>query len=112
MSSPQYRLPPTYEEKLIQSGNTSSAWYRFMQAMHLGIAPNQEVGITVKASPFTYIAPQGGFVIVNGGTVSKIQFTRTGTYTTGQTAGLFPVSLGDQIIVTYSGTPTMTFVSQ
>lgn len=108
----QYRLPPTYEEGLIKEGNTSASWYRFIQAMHLGIAPNQEVKITVKASPFVYVAPQGGFVIIQGGTVSKVQFTRSGTYTTGQTNGLFPVSLGDQITVTYSGAPTMTFVSQ
>lgn len=108
----QYRLPPNYAEAFTQEGKTSAAWYRFHQAIHLGIPPTQEVAVTVGHSPFTYVAPQGGFVIITGGTVSQVQFTRTGTYVTGQTSGLFPVSLGDQLTITHSGAPTMTFVSQ
>ena len=106
----QWRAVPTYSEPLSEKGNTSSAYYRFLQGIHLGIPPAAETAITPGPSPFTYIAPQGGFVIINGGTVSKIQFGRTSTYTTGQTSGTFPISLGDTIIVTYSGAPTMTFV--
>jgi len=108
----QYRLPPTYEEALTQQGHTSASWYRFMQGIHLGVPPNQEAAITVGISPFVYIAKQGGFLIIHGGSVSQISFTRSGTYNTGQTQGVFPVSLGDRITVTYSGAPTMTFVSQ
>lgn len=106
----QYRAVPTYNEPLSERGNTSSAYYRFLHDVDLGTPPAAEVAIVVGVSPFTYIAARAGFVIVNGGTVSQIKFGRTATYVTGQTTGTFPVALGDQVIVTYSGAPAMTFV--
>jgi len=67
--------------------------------------------ITVTASPFTYTAPFNGQVTVTGGTVSLIQIIRGGTtVATGLTVGLFMMSRGDQLIVTYSGLPTMIFL--
>lgn len=67
--------------------------------------------ITVGASPFTYTAPENGTVIVNGGTVSVVAFSRQGTLVgTGMTAGMFPVSIGDSIRVTYSVAPNVRFV--
>lgn len=67
--------------------------------------------ITVGASPYTYQASFDGAVIVNGGTVSAIAFSRDGTtfFTTGATFGMFPVSRGDSIKTTYTVVPTMTF---
>jgi hypothetical protein len=67
--------------------------------------------ITVGASPFTYTASGNGTVIVNSGTVSIIAFVRDGTVVgTGVTAGMFPVSIGDGIRVTYSVAPNVRFV--
>lgn len=69
--------------------------------------------ITVGSSPFTYTAAQTGQVIVKGGTVSKIEFSRDGGTTffdIGVTAGMFLLNAQDQLKVTYSGAPTMTFV--
>lgn len=67
--------------------------------------------ITVGASPFTYTAPHAGTVAVTGGTVSAIAFIRQGaTVATGMTVGLIPVSRGDQVKVTFTAAPTMTFV--
>src|SRR5271163_2315946 len=108
----QFRQPPTYLEPLTQGKNTSSSWYRYFQQRELGTPPAAESAITVTASPFTYIALRAGFVIVSGGTVSAIAFSRTaGTfYVTGQTSGVFSMSLNDSLRVTYSGLPTMTFV--
>jgi|KBSSwiStaDraftv2_1062776.scaffolds.fasta_scaffold00686_14 hypothetical protein len=108
----QYRALPTYTEPVDDKGNMSAAWRRWFSATDTGTPPAAEASITVGASPFTYQATQKGFVIVTGGTVSSIQFTRTGTYSTGQTAGVFPVSLADILTVTWSGKPTMTFVPQ
>ena len=67
--------------------------------------------ITPGASPYTYTSSFDGAVIVNGGTVSAIAFSRDGTtfFTTGQTAGMFPMSRGDALKVTYTVAPTMTF---
>ena len=105
----QWRTVPTYTEELIQKGNTSSAYYRFLHDINIGNPPAAEVSLVVTASPFTYTASQAGVVIVQGGTVSQIKFARVGSYVTGQTAGVFSVGAGDQLIVTYSGKPTMTF---
>lgn len=67
--------------------------------------------IVVGASPFTYKAPAAGTVAVTGGTVSNIAISRQGTsVATGVTVGLIQVSRFDSVVVTYSGTPTMTFI--
>jgi hypothetical protein len=70
--------------------------------------------ITVTASPFTYQNATGynGDVIISGGTVSNIEFTRDNTtfYTTGLTTGVITLSPSDRVRVTYSVAPTMTLV--
>lgn len=108
--SVQYRASPTYNQPLTVGNNTHKQWWRWFQGTELGTPPAAEATVTVTASPFTYIAPRGGFVIVHGGTVSAISFIRTGSYATGMTSGTFPVSLGDQLKITYASKPTVTFV--
>jgi hypothetical protein len=104
---------PNFQQAIVEKGVTSRAWYQFFQQLWKGTPPGSEAAITVEASPFKYTAAQRGFVIVNGGTVILVQFNRTTTnYVTGQTAGCFPLSAGDSLIVTYTGVPTMTFVPQ
>lgn len=67
--------------------------------------------ITPGASPFTYTAPFAGSIAVTGGTVSAIALIRQGTtVATGLITGLIPVSRYDQVKVTYSVVPTMTFI--
>ena len=105
-----YRTVPTYAKSLVSNNVNDASWYRYFQDLERGIPAANEVPITVGVSPFVYTAPRGGSVIVNGGTVSKIEFTRTNKHTTGQTGGMFTVSLGDSLTVTWSGKPTMTFV--
>jgi hypothetical protein len=106
----QWRTVPTYTEALVQKGNTSSAYYRFLHDINIGNPPSAEMAITVTASPFTYTPSQAGVVIINGGSVSQVTYTRSTTaYITGQTAGMFPVGAGDTLIVTYASAPTMTF---
>ena len=77
-------------------------------ALLLATAPL--AAVTVGGSPFTYIAPDNGKVVVQGGTVSSIELGRRGSFvTTGVTAGVVPVARGDQVRVTYTVLPTMTF---
>lgn len=71
-----------------------------------------ESAVTPGASPYTYQALYPGWVVVSGGTVSAIALGRTAFYGTGLTAGVFPLARLDQIKVTYTGTPTMTFFPQ
>lgn len=105
-----YRALPTYTQPLTAGTNLSASWYRWMHDTDVGTPPSAETVVTAKASPFSYQAPKKGFLIISGGTVSLVKFTRVGTYTTGQTSGMFPVALGDSLTVTYSAAPTMVFV--
>jgi hypothetical protein len=103
---------PSYTEALETGSVTTRGWYTFW----LGLLQGQPVGapsaIVPGVSPFSYVAPLGGSVILSGGTVSKVEVSRDGMtfYVTGQTSGMFPVSQGDTLRVTYSGVPTITFI--
>lgn len=66
--------------------------------------------ISVGASPFATTAPFDGILLITGGTVSAISLNRgAGFLTTGLTSGIVPVRRSDQVQVTWSGLPTMTF---
>jgi hypothetical protein len=108
----QYRASPTYQTPLQIGNNIAQAWWRWFQAVQLGTPPAAEIPITVGRSPFDFIANQGGFVLVRAGSVSSIHFFRTSDHLTGLVAGIFPMSNGDQLTVTYSVKPIMVFVPQ
>lgn len=70
--------------------------------------------ISVTASPFTYqnTTAYDGDVIISGGTVGNIEFTRDNVtfYTTGLLTGVLQLSPNDRVRVTYTVAPTMTLV--
>jgi len=70
--------------------------------------------ISVTASPFTYqnTTAYDGDVIISGGTVGNIEFTRDNInfYTTGLLTGVLQLSPNDRVRVTYTVAPTMTLV--
>jgi hypothetical protein len=69
------------------------------------------LAVTPGASPYTFTAPDPGRMILTGGTVSLVEIGRQGAFlSTGLTAGLFPLSRGDALRVTYSVAPTMNFL--
>lgn len=105
---------PKFEIPLAEGRATNKGWYFFWQGLFSGLAPAREAPVTAGSSPFTYQAPQRGFLIVQGGTISLIQWSRDGitNYTTGVTAGCFPLSLSDRLVITYTVTPNLTFVPQ
>jgi hypothetical protein len=107
-----YLTLPTFEQPLTVKGQTSSVWYRALQGLFSGQPSASESIITPMGSPFAFTAPSGGFIILHGGTVSAVQFTRANTTLTGQTSGIFPLSQGDILTVTYSALPSMVFVPQ
>jgi hypothetical protein len=107
-----YLTTPTYETPLAVKGNTHSAWYRWFTGIAKGTPPSAEAMLTLGASPYAYTAPSKGFVIIRGGTVTAVQFTRSVTTLTGQTQGVFPLSQGDVLTITYSVLPTVTWVPQ
>lgn len=110
----QFNNMPVYNTPLMERGRTTKDWFFFFTGLWEKLAPEGEVDVTVGASPNLYTAPRGGFVIVQGGTVSAIEFSRDGVtfYDVGFTQGIVPLSSKDQLRVTYSVLPTMTFVPQ
>jgi hypothetical protein len=88
-------------------------------AMLLGYEPEQAAAqaqpvavITVGASPYSYTAMMPGSVIVEGGGVSALEFSRDGStyYSTGSYYGMFALEKGDILRATYVSAPNMTFV--
>jgi len=89
----------------------SDATRRPIRLSNAAAAPSN---ITVTASPMTYQNTTGyeADVILSGGTVSNIEFTRDNAtfYTTGFIAGVLKLSPSDRVRVTYTVAPTMTLV--
>jgi hypothetical protein len=104
---------PTYTLPLSEKGQTHRTWYSFFSGLATGKPTGIVSAVMLNGSPFTFTAPSGGTLIVNGGSTTQIQYSRDGAayFVTGQTAGMFPVSLGDKIEITYSmAPPTVNFV--
>lgn len=108
----QLNTLPNFNVPLTLKGITSKDWFFFWSGLFRGLAPAAEVPVTVGASPFSYNAPVKGSLIVSGGTVSAIAFSRDGStfYATGQTAGMFTLNAQDRLRITYTVLPTVTFV--
>lgn len=103
---------PVFPTPLVERGSTNKDWYFFFVGLFQGLAPEAEVNVPATGSPLTFSATRGGYLIVAGGTVSAIEFSRDGItfYTIGITNGIVPVCSSDRVRVTYSVAPTMTFV--
>jgi hypothetical protein len=83
---------------------------KFFEGLMRGPLLDPEV-VTLGASPDTYIVEEDGVLIVNGGTVSQIDYTRNATAVpVGVVAGPIPVLAGDSITITYAVAPTVTFL--
>lgn len=98
-------------------GGTSGQYYHLTSAQ-LGTINFRNGGtptpIIVTASPFVYgnATTYDVSVIVQGGAVTKVEFSRNNTtfYDCGTVAGMFYLSKGDFLRVTYSVAPTMTAI--
>jgi len=97
-------------------GGGSGQFYH-LTSTQLNSIPFRNTGaiatITPGASPYTYTNSDGfdEDVIVQGGTVSKIEFGRGATFQdVGLTAGMYHLSPGDKLKVTYTVVPNMVKV--
>lgn len=108
----QFNSLPNFNVPLMFKGITSKDWFFYWAGLFTGLAPAAELAITPGASPYVYSAQVKGSVIVSGGTVSAIAFSRDGLtfYSTGQISGMFLLNAQDRLRVTYTVLPTMTFV--
>lgn len=103
---------PNFDQRVVDKGINSKDWYFFFAGLYNGLAPSAESPISPGVSPYEYSAPVKGSVILSGGTVSLVEFTRDGStyYDTGQTSGMFALNAQDRLRITYAVVPTMTFV--
>lgn len=103
------------QTKLDIDDNRWRKWFQDMWALVNAIRLPLPISVTVGASPFTYQFANGGSasILVNGGTVSLIEWSRDGTtfYKVGTTTdSMYTVSSGDYIRVTYTVIPTVKVV--
>lgn len=108
-----YRLLPSDPDPSPSISDVRNALILAQDSLLPDPAPQAQpvAAVTVGASPFTFAAPFTGNLLIVGGTVSSIALSRQGTSTpTGLIAGFIPVSRRDQVVITYSGTPTVTFL--
>lgn len=96
----------------------SAVLAKITEGVHTGpqiFANDLPVALAVGASPYVYKngATAQQQVIVQGGTVSAIEFSRNGStfINIGATAGLVVLNPGDNVRVTYSVLPTMTTIN-
>lgn len=108
----QLNVLPNYPTPLITGGQTTKDWYFYFAGLFNGLPPANVDEVTSGTSPYTYTAPVKGFMLVTGGTVSLIEFSRDGVtfYDTGQISGSFTLNAADQLRITYSGPPTLVWV--
>ncbi len=108
----QFNLVPTYQTPILQGGNMVRDWYFFFTGLYRGLPPENVTVPTAGASPYTDSAQRKGSLIVTGGTVSAIEFSRDGTtfYDVGQTSGMFPLNAADRLRITHTGAPDLAFV--
>ncbi|MFB9952031.1 hypothetical protein ACFFP0_24545 [Rhizobium puerariae] len=90
-------------------GIVTTVWQRFFNAL---VAPPAAVeSVSVSASPFAYKAAQTGSLAIMGGTVTDVSFKRAGaTVVIPGGTPLIPVANGDEVTITYSAAPTISFI--
>jgi hypothetical protein len=104
-----------------QSGNFAATAQEAELAAYQPFVPSQPTRaavepntLTVGASPYTYINDTGApvDVMISGGGISKLQFTRNGSsfYSTGSFYGMFTLSPWDAVKVWYVAAPTMVVI--
>ena len=102
-----FQLPNARNPLSRQDGTTQDYWYRFFSSIYA--RPSPESLNTVTASPYSFQAPFNGNLLISGGTVQQIQIIRATTTITGLTAGIIYMGRGDQVVITYTVVPTVTF---
>lgn len=109
--NPTFGLPtPQLSAIDAKTGKWINAWYQWVVRISQLSAERPIEPVTVGASPFVYTAYTIGDLWVAGGTVSAVTLTRGGVSLTVATNRFIPVAANDQVTVTYSVLPTVTFV--
>jgi hypothetical protein len=103
-----------------RTGLISREWYRYLLALLESnvdyTPPNNPVPVPLTGSPLVFgnTTQRPIDIMISGGGVIKVQFQRgTGAqFNTGSYYGMFGLSPGDALTITYSGTPIITAISR
>ena len=103
-----------------RTGLMSREWYRYLLALLESnvdyVPPNNPAPVPLSGSPLAYsnTTERPIDIMISGGGVIKVEFQRgTGAkFSTGSYYGMFGLSPGDALTITYSGTPTITAISR
>lgn len=89
-------------------------WFQAMWANAMGMGLPLPSAVAPGASPYVYQYQLGGqaSLIVSGGTVSLVEFSRDGStwYTVGTGPGSYQLTAGDRLRITYAAAPTINLV--
>lgn len=103
----------------LSTGNIKQAWLQLLINLWNrtgaggGSQPAPYTPITIAGSPFSYEAQIAGNIFISPGTYADVTIIRSGvSLDYGQvTRGIFPLSPGDTITITYTTlTPTVYFI--
>lgn len=108
----QFNLIPNISVMLSRNGVTSKDWFFFWSGLWKGLPPANVEPYTPVSSPDVYSATRRGSMLISGGTVTAVEFSRDGVtfYDTGITSGPVWLNATDRVRVTYAVAPDMVFV--
>lgn len=110
---------PQYTAPFVNSnGVISQIWYYLLLTLYnrtggaQGSQPNDFVKLSPAGTLFSYVATVAGNVWISPGSAVTVSINRNGTVINGGTVtqGIFPLSVGDTIILSYSLVPTVYFI--
>lgn len=94
-----------------QTGLITPEWMRLFAVQQAEAGKITHPAIT--ASPYAFTANATGHLLVTGGTVASLSLSRARvTVATGLTSGFVPMSAGDVVTITYSVSPTVSFIPE
>lgn len=110
---PNKILPP--DNQLVDGrGVIATNWWRFLlNVSNQAMGTNQTIPatVTIGASPYIFTTPAQGTLLVSGGPVTLIEYSKDGTtwYPTGVTQGQIQMVPNDHVRIAYMNAPTLTF---
>ena len=110
-------MPGQRTPVLDDGGQLSRPWFLLLQQLvqnSYSLATTLPSDITVGDSPFTYTNTTQALVtvLISGGGVTKLEFSRDGVtlYDCGSYYGMFSLSPSDRLVITYVSAPTITLI--
>lgn len=109
-ANPKPVLPNSSQPFVTPNLRITPIWQKFLTFLVSAAGP-LDSDIILVDSPHEYTASEDGTLLIEGGTVTLIELRRARiTITLPGTSGLYPMSQGDVIIITFSVAPDLTFL--